>query len=119
MEELNQEVYSPDEEIFEGGPTNKQIEEWKHRYESIYATEFEDEVYIWRTLSRLEFKEVQKAKNADPMYKEERICEKCVLWPEEYGHTEMAQGKAGTPSVIAEHIMDKSGFMPNGEAKKL
>ena len=113
------EEFNPDAEIFEGGPTQGQIEEWKQRFGEVYSTPFEVDIYIWRPLSRLEYKEILKAKNADAMYKEERICEKCVLWPENYGHQEMTHGKAGTPSLLAEHIMDKSGFLANGEAKKL
>lgn len=113
------ESYDPEEEVFEGGPKNSQIEAWKGRFGDVYATEFDDEVFIWRTLSRLEYKEIIKIKNADPMYREERICEKCVLWPEQYDHRVMGLGKAGIPSLIAEQVMDKSGFLPNGEAKKL
>jgi len=32
------------------------------------------------------------------------------LWPEQYNFTSMSHGKAGTPSLLAEHIMNKSGF---------
>jgi|LFRM01.1.fsa_nt_gb hypothetical protein len=101
-----------DEEIFPGGPTRKMVEEWKAHYGDIYSTTFDEEVFIWRTLNRTEYKEILKIRNADGMYREERICEKCVLWPIGYSHLQMASGKAGIPSLLAEQIMDKSGFVP-------
>lgn len=107
------------EEIVPGGPTYREVEELKAKFGEIYATEFDDEIFLWRTLSRVEYKDILKLQRADAMYKEERICEKCVVWPEGYDFVQMAQGKAGIPSVLAEQIMDRSGFSPNGEAKKL
>lgn len=107
------------EELFPGGPTHETVERWKATFGDVYITEFDEDVFIWRTLSRTEYKEVLRIKNADAMYREERICEKCVLWPEGYNHIVMSNGKAGIPTLIAEQIMDRSGFLPNGEAKKL
>jgi hypothetical protein len=107
-----------DDPLFEGGPTNDMVAEWKSRWGAIYATEFDDEVFIWRTLSRIEYKEILKVKNADGLYREERICEKCVLWPEGYGFMNMGGGKAGQPSIVAEQIMAKSGFAAS-EATRL
>lgn len=111
--------FDPEEEIFPEGPTHKQIEAWKAQFGEVYATEFEEEVFIWRTLTRIEYKNILKIKGADPMYREETICEKCTLFPEGYNRIAMSNGKAGIPSLLAEQIMDKSGFLPNGEAKKL
>lgn len=111
--------YDPEVQIYPGGPTQGEVETWKIRFGEVFATEFDETIFVWRTLSRTEYKEVLSIKNADPMYREERICEKCVLWPKGYDHIAMARGKAGIPSLLAEQIMDKSGFLPNGEAKKL
>ena len=111
---------TPDEErIFPGGPTKAQIAEWKAKYGRLYATNFgtEDnpEIYIWRTLSRLEFKELARSSNkADGMWKEERLVEKCVLWPPISGPN-LNMLKAGIPTVLADQIMERSGFVPSGE----
>jgi hypothetical protein len=103
--------------LFEGGPTMKTVEEWKQLYGQIYMTEVTDEdVFIWRVLNRREFKEIMKLENADAMYREERICEKCILWPEGYIFTKMADGKAGVPTVLSEQVMDKSGFQAKSGA---
>lgn len=100
-----------EELLFEGGPTIAQVEEWKRLYGAIYMTEFDDgEVFIWRPLNRKEFKEIMKIDGADSLYREERVCEKCIIWPENYDFMSMSLGKAGVPTMISEQIMEKSGF---------
>jgi hypothetical protein len=99
-----------DEVLFPDGPKMKLVEEWKSKFGAIYLTEFDEEVFIWHTLSRKEYKDIMKVQQADTYYKEERICDKCVLWPEKYDFLKMTYGKAGIPSLVAEQIMDKSGF---------
>jgi len=108
-----------EEEIFPDGPTGRQVEEWKSRFGEIYSTTFDNEVFIWRTINRIEYKETLKIKGADHLYREERMCSRCVLWPIQYDHVLMASGKAGIPSVLADHIMEKSGFAPTSDVQKL
>ena len=101
-----------EEPIFEGGPTPSKVEELKEKHGDIYMTEFEDEsVYIWKPLSRKEFKDIMKAEGADALFREERVCEKCVVWPENYDFMAMTTGRAGVPTILSEQIMDRSGFM--------
>lgn len=109
----SQEGIGPDDPIFEGGPTNNMVAEWKSRYGEIYANQFDEEVFIWRPINRVEYKEIFKVKNADGMWIEERICEKCVLWPENYSFMDMSIGKAGIPSTLSNKILDMSGFLTN------
>ncbi len=105
---------------FLDGPTKDQVEDWRSRYKDVYLTDFEEgEVIVWRSLLRKEYKEIMKIPNADNYYKEERICERVVLWPENYGHLIMAQGKAGIPTLIAELVMEKSGFQARTGAMRL
>lgn len=121
--DTNQEAEEKDEgetPVFPGGPKANLVEKWKSQYKAIYLTEFdEDTVFIWRSLSRKEYKDVMKIDNADQFYREERICEKCVLWPQGYSFLSMGSGKAGVPSFIAEQIMDKSGFIAKTGALRL
>lgn len=106
--------------LFPGGPTLDQVEDWRSRYKDIFLTEFdEDDVVIWRTLLRKEYKDIMKIQGADNYYKEERICEKVVLWPENFGFMAMAQGKAGIPTLVSELVMEKSGFQAKTGAMKL
>lgn len=118
--EANDEQNDGDNQIFPDGPTTNQVEGWKSLYGQIYLTEFdEDTTYIWRILTRKEYKGIMKIDQADQYYREERICEKCVLWPEKYSFLSMGSGKAGVPSFIAEQVMDKSGFVAKTGAVKL
>jgi len=100
-----------EELLFPDGPTIAKVEEWKSLYKNIYFTDFDDsEGFVWRCLRRFEYKEITKVQGADTFYKEERICERCVLWPENYNFASMKDGKAGIPTYLAEQIMEKSGF---------
>lgn len=110
-----------DELIFPGGPTYNELEGWKSQFAGeIYMTEFDDDdSYIWRPIRRKEYKDISKINGADQFYKEERICEKCVLFPKNYSYVAMTNGKAGTPSLLSELILEKSGFVAKTGAMKL
>lgn len=118
---LDELLYDEDgnELLFPGGPTLAKVEEWKSLYGDIYLTEFDEEVFVWRTLKRKEYKEIMKIQGADQFYREERICEKVVLYPEHYNFMEMGRGKAGIPTLLSELIMEKSGFQAKTGAMKL
>ena len=121
-EEATEEAEETGEEelLFDEGPTLNQVERWKSQFGGIYMTEVsDDQVFIWRTITRKEYKDLLKAKNADALYREERMCEKCVLWPEDYNFLAMSSGAAGIPSLLAEQIMIKSGFQASGDSQKL
>lgn len=106
--------------LFPDGPTLDMVEEWRSRYTNIYLTEFDDgEVFIWRSLIRKEYKEVMKVQNADSFYKEERICERVLLWPQGYNFMAMSSGKAGVPTLISELVLEKSGFQAKTGAMPL
>lgn len=127
-EEVEQENILPEELIgpngeelyFPGGPPVAQIEEWKSQYsDEVYLTEFEEDIFIWRPITRKEYKQVMKIQNADSFYKEERICEAVVLYPVKYDFMVMTAGKAGIPTLLAELVMEKSGFQAKTGAMKL
>lgn len=115
------ELLSPtgEELLFPDGPTISLVEEWKARFGEIYLTEFGEDVYIWRTLLRPEYKGIVQVKGADSYYKEERITEAAVLWPEGYNFESIARGKAGIPSLISELVIEKSGFQATTGAMQL
>jgi hypothetical protein len=108
-----------EEVLFENGPTLNKIEEWKSLYKDVYFTEFESDVFIWRCIIRNEYKEINSIQGADSFYKEERLCEKCILYPEGYNFINMKAGKAGIPTFLAEQILEKSGFSARAAAIKL
>lgn len=109
-----------EELLFPSGPSLKQVEEWKSRFsEEVYLTEFEEDIFLWRPITRKEYKQIMKINNADSFYKEERICEACVLYPQNYNFMTMTSGKAGIPTLLAELVMEKSGFQAKTGAMKL
>ena len=110
-----------EQEIFPGGPTYNELEKWKSMYNNeVFMTEFdENTIFIWRPLKRKEYKDIAKLQNADSFYKEERICEKAILFPANYGHMHMSAGKAGVPTILSEHILEKSGFISKTGAMRL
>ena len=116
-----------DEEIFEGGPKQSKVENWKQEFGSVYRIDFEDDTFIFRTLSRLEYKQLVNNIEGDEQgnqeelswFREEQLCNKCILWPKDYGQDDMSNGKAGIPTVVSEYIMSKSGFNSKGGPQKL
>lgn len=123
IDELGEEVdpSKGPELVFPNGPTYDELEKWKSQFNGdIFMTEFDDDdIFIWRPIRRKEYKDISKINNADQFYKEERICEKCVLFPRNYSYMSMTQGKAGIPSLLSELILEKSGFAAKTGAMRL
>jgi hypothetical protein len=111
-----------DRPLFEGGPLISQVQSWKKQFGTtdqegnviqegeIYLTQIGEDRFVWRPLNRYEYKEILALPNTDPLQREEIICQTCVLWPEGYNYEAMARGKAGIPALLAEQIMEASGF---------
>ncbi|BCO16151.1 tail chaperonin_gp098 [Bacillus phage vB_BceM_WH1] len=106
--------------LFPGGPTEHQVEEWKSAFnEEVYLVEFDDQVFIWRPLRRTEYKSVMNMQGADQYYREEKICDTAILYPVGYGFAQLRAGKAGIPTVLADTILEKSGFTAKTGAIRL
>lgn len=108
--------YEGTDNIFDGGPTYDQVEEWKSRFDGeIYMSEFSGVVYIWRPIRRKEYRDMQRTEHGSAQdfeyYLEEAICNTCVLWPEDYSSHKMTFGKAGIPTMLSQLIMERSGFL--------
>lgn len=110
---------SGEELLYPGGPTLAQVEEWKSQYGEVFLSEFDEDIFIWRILTRKEYKDIMKIPNSDSYYKEERFCEKAVIHPADYSFIKMSNGKAGIPTLLSEYIMQKSGFEANTAAMRL
>lgn len=108
-----------DRPICPGGPLESQVASWKRQFKEVYATGFGDEVYVWRPLTRYEYKMLLAQPNQDPLMREEAIAQTCVLWPTNFNYEAQAPGKAGTVSVLAEQIMEASNFTRKVIPKRL
>lgn len=101
-----------DEPVFENGPGIGQVNLWKKQFskEKVFHTKILDRDFIFRTLNRFEYKQVVAIENIDALYREELICQTCVLWPINYNFQKMAEEDSGYPSTLAQIIMENSGF---------
>ena len=98
--------------IYPGGPSKAMVDSWKKQWEGygVFITEVMGKKFIFRTLNRVEYKQIVALQNIDALQREEIICETVTLWPMNYTWDIMATGDAGIPSTFAEIIMSKSGF---------
>lgn len=86
----------------------RQIEEWKNEFNgSVYASEIIDTTYIWRGLSRAEFKKANEYFE-DDYDKAEYVVRTCVLYPE-IEDWSIGIG-AGIPETLTSQILEASGF---------
>ncbi|WDI05123.1 hypothetical protein PUW25_25280 (plasmid) [Paenibacillus urinalis] len=108
-----QEEYTEEElniPVFEGGPTRRIVEEWKKEHKRIYFTPFSDGVYIWRTLTRPEYRNIIENKDLNTMDREDHMTSTCLLHPR-MTLEEVRSDSAGRPSVLSEMIMSQSAFV--------
>lgn len=108
-EVVRQELVNTKEPIFEGGPTKGEVEAWKQQWGEVYVSTECGRKFIWRILLRAEYKELFKNNKGDNLWKEERVVERCLLWPQ-LSYDQLVVGPAGLPTSLADKIMRKSGF---------
>jgi hypothetical protein len=111
-----------DEPLWENGPLAGTVKEWKDLYGDVYITSISfDKHIVWRTLSRVEYKQIVKRmenliqsgemSSAEAnMWNEETISELCILFPE-MNSKSMSSVLAGLPSLIAQEVLEASGFI--------
>jgi hypothetical protein len=119
---LNEYGYTEEEwkaPIFVNGPTRQEVEEWKEKHGEVFFTPFDQEYYVWRVLTRPEYRTLINDKTLTAMDREEAMTEICVLFPRNFTREKMKANKAGIPSLLSEMIMDKSGFVASSAPIKL
>ncbi|OTO09102.1 hypothetical protein A5882_003432 [Enterococcus sp. 4E1_DIV0656] len=117
VEDLNEQ--EDDGRLFPGGPNEEEIEELKVKTGGeLFMTRIIDSYYLWRPLKRLEYREIMRIENADSYFREEKICEKCVVYPKNVAK-ELRLGRAGIATLLSEVISEESGFTNNVQSMKL
>lgn len=97
------------------GPSDEKIEQWKSQYGEVYLMSFDaQESYVWRPITRIEYKQLIKAAKDDPHF-QELLVTKCVLWPA-VGPEFLTGTKAGTIPTLYAVIMEGSNFLDPNEA---
>lgn len=113
----------PETEIWTDGPTAGQMIEWMDQHKNVYVTSISfDEHVAWRPLKRSEYAKISSHLESLPvetseteanMINEELICKTCVLAPD-YSKQDFDDLLAGVPTLIAQQIMERSGFTAIG-----
>jgi len=118
---INVEDLDPDLQIWEDGPTAKDIVDWKKKYGDVYVTSVTfDKHVVWRTLNRNEYKMIVRqieqvissgkmTQTEANMLNEELVCQFCTLFPQFSGE-DFSKELAGLPSILAQQILESSGF---------
>jgi hypothetical protein len=84
-----------------------QMEKWKDQYQAVFATEINDIWFVWRELSRAEYKKAMEYYE-DDYDRAEYVSRMCVLDPEGFDFSD--EEYAGIPEVLVQNILQESGF---------
>jgi hypothetical protein len=101
---------------FEGSPDQAKIDGWKAQFGDVFCSAFsETELFIWRPLNRMEWREHQIAMSQaegqlDPFALEEEMVAKCMLWMSGPGEKSLTL-KAGSASTLHEQLLQNSNFV--------
>lgn len=123
-ESLAVEDLDPNEALWQDGPTAGQVIQWKEEHGEVYVTSFDfaKEHYLWRTLTRGEYRLIMQnlerivgsgkvSQSEANMDNEETITEMCLLFPR-MTKADFRGSKAGIPTALSEEILEASGFKP-------
>lgn len=75
------------------------------KYENIFMTTIDDYIFIYKPLSRKDYKNIMQNINTDDIEKEDEVCRATILYPENIDWDEM---DAGIPTALFEEIMVNS-----------
>lgn len=91
------------------------IRKFKEKYGSVYLTEYDNQVFVWRMLTRGEY---NKAINLydDEIEREDYVCSLCVLSPEDY---DFSGANGGYASSLCNEILSNSLMAPNSAINML
>ena len=111
---------------FKDGPSDEQVEQWKTMFgeNNIFASMYsEDELYVYRPITRTEWKSIMMDLAKAPQDKrasvnEEMVVQRCMLFPQ-FDIDFKAGSKAGTISSIYTQILIVSNFMNDAVLEQL
>lgn len=98
-------------------PKRSQLEAWKDKYKKIYISQIiePDKFYVWRTLSRIEYKKLNAHKEFEnPVAANEIMVENCLLYPEPTQEWRL-NSPAGWVDTLGKQIAFQSGWVADQE----
>ena len=93
------------------------LTEYKKKYRNIFMFQFEEQVFIYHSIGRKDYKEIVLNEELDAQEKEERLCKLCVIWPASYDFENCEE--AGIPTRLAEEIINNSYISKESRDKVL
>jgi hypothetical protein len=93
------------------------INTFQEKYKNIYLFQFENRVFIYRSVGRKEFKDLLNNKSLDDQEREEKLCTLCTLYPEDFDFSNCDE--AGLPTRLAEEIYNNSYLSKENRDKVL
>ena len=100
-------------QTFPNSPSKQQMLQWKQMHKDLFVCNFNQNVFVYRFLKRIEWSQAQATVRFDQMNKlqtEEWFFDKCLLFPASTVEFK-ANLPAGLISMLAEQIQMQSGFM--------
>lgn len=88
--------------------------QFQEKYRNVFIEKIEDEIFIYRSLGRMDYKKIISDERFNNMEKEEIICQICVLWPENY---DFENCDAGIPTVLTKRIL-RNSFLDSVESRR-
>lgn len=95
---------------------NEIIENLKLQYKNLYLFQFEDQVFIYRSIGRKEYKDIVLNENLTDQEKEEVECSLCTLWPKNFDFANCEE--AGLPTQLADQI-EKNSYLSEQNREKV
>ena len=91
------------ETVFPNGPTVQWVEEQKQKYGDVFESTLGADTFIWRRLTRPEYREIVGDMDMDGFAREDEVCAECVIWPPEAAKKFKDAGyPAGYPGTISD-----------------
>ena len=109
-------------------PTQEWLDAQKKKYGRMFKVVISGKTYIYRYMTRSEFKEIQKSiepemtptgpivTQAQALELEDKVVSLCLLWPEDFNVDSV---EAGVSSQIAAFVSNSSGFVVDEEPVEL
>lgn len=92
------------------------IERVKDKYKNIYIFQFEEQVFVYHSVGRKDYKNLIANGELDEQEKEETLCKLCTIWPVNYDFANCEE--AGLPTRLAEEIV-KNSYLREDDRKKV